>query len=397
MEIIKNKKAQAMLELSIMGSIFLSLLGILISYGVRYNAQQELMMKSFKDAVREASTDRVGANFLSYMGQYIKDISIPDVDSAYGVPTTSSVSSGASATRTYFMNTQEEPEQEAMGRVHFNINDTDTNPSGEGFSTQGLKGGASIKKEGDKYLVIKQIPDPEDKLEPTGVYWSWVEIKINSLTPAKDSYGVQSDQKIKDIFDEENEEVEGTVYNLGIDLGLNLAGSLSSPVSEEDLFTKVRDFAVLSQGDKLHSACLEGINTEYPITFIKITNYGDYVFSDGDDLDLNESWQPLVAVRSSAWAQINTKDVSQTARGKAKQGLLGDDKKEVSLNKLRAESTKAGSTYSTETEVDYEKSITRYIKLNPDRVEDEITGDEIEVKSGISEDSKKYQWETEYE
>jgi len=113
----KRKKTQAMLELTIFGSLFLFVLGILIQYGVRLNAQQELAMKNYRHALRKASETGIGDTYLDYSASYIKDVPIPDVSSPYGIGRLTTIRGGASARRTYFLMNQEEPEESVMAET----------------------------------------------------------------------------------------------------------------------------------------------------------------------------------------------------------------------------------------------------------------------------------------
>ena len=94
---------QALLEVALLASIFLFLLSVLISFGVSMNKRQELMMESFRHAVRRASSDEVGRQYLTYVGQYFKQIRVPDPTSPTGVSDLQEIVTGAQATRTQFL------------------------------------------------------------------------------------------------------------------------------------------------------------------------------------------------------------------------------------------------------------------------------------------------------
>lgn len=73
---MKRNKAQSLLELAIFGVILLTLLGTLLTYGLRSSFQQQMMQRTFRKALGEA-----GPGSASYV--YIKDRHIPDPTSNF--------------------------------------------------------------------------------------------------------------------------------------------------------------------------------------------------------------------------------------------------------------------------------------------------------------------------
>jgi len=74
-----QKHGQALLELSIFGSIILMLMGLLISYGLRYNFQQEAQMEAYRKALEIAAQQGSASYTL------IKDRHIPSIENPFGV------------------------------------------------------------------------------------------------------------------------------------------------------------------------------------------------------------------------------------------------------------------------------------------------------------------------
>ncbi len=92
MDKLKCEKAQALLEVAILGSILIVLLGILISYGLRFNFQQRLMQQAFRKALSSANTNSLGQS-----GAFIilRDMHIPSPANPFGVGSVAPVMSAA--------------------------------------------------------------------------------------------------------------------------------------------------------------------------------------------------------------------------------------------------------------------------------------------------------------
>ena len=95
----KKVNAQALAELAIFGSFFIMLLGVLISYGLRYNAQQRASQQGFRAALGSVSNKSPGS--ASHM--VINFQHIPDPANPLGIGTVVPVSSYGSVTRDYQM------------------------------------------------------------------------------------------------------------------------------------------------------------------------------------------------------------------------------------------------------------------------------------------------------
>jgi len=405
-----RKKGQTASELLICGSLFLMVLGVLVQYGVKHNAQQSLMMESFRDALKEASTDKVAANYLSYQGFYIEDKPIPQVSSPYGLGSLNELSVSSGVTRSYFLHTAEMAKEEAMPRQHFLVKSKDGDSqvfkkredydqalgSGkDGFTLAGVKTDIGIIQKSEEvcgqvcdeededdcedkcvianfYRVIRTVPDPQDKFPlSTGgdnIYWTWIEIRTTELTPTTNSEGdsinTQVEETIEDILESEIGNIipplpsppiaYGYVLNLGVDLSLNEA------LSEDDFWKDVIDMSVLSQGARIHPSCLNGVDTSYKVSVIK-------VFDD------------KVHVKSSEWAEINTADVGNTKRGLNNQGLQPDKRSETNTRNLQLVNDSSGGS---KTVIDQTDKVIRYIKLN--------SGDIIEIESIRELNKEKY-------
>lgn len=111
MKKIRVKKAQAVLELAIFGSIILMLLGVILNYGMRYSLQQKTMMTAFRRALQGASTSMVDKNPISVSYLLIEDKHIPHPSNPFAVGSVIPFSSSASVTMNYKLH--ETPDEES--------------------------------------------------------------------------------------------------------------------------------------------------------------------------------------------------------------------------------------------------------------------------------------------
>jgi hypothetical protein len=113
-----TKKAQALLELAVFGTIIITLLGVLISYGLRYNYQQQMTQRTFRTSLVNSAAGTPKS--VSYMA--IKDIHVPDPSNQFGIGSFTPVSGSASVTRDYEMNKAPLPNGYDAGNP--DVNDT---------------------------------------------------------------------------------------------------------------------------------------------------------------------------------------------------------------------------------------------------------------------------------
>ncbi|MFH1768103.1 MAG: hypothetical protein ABH858_02940, partial [Candidatus Omnitrophota bacterium] len=364
----RKKTGQASAELAICGSMFVFVLATLIQYGVKFNFQQEMKMKTFRAALKKASSDSVMASYLNYSEVNIKDVPVPDINHPGGGSNLSEMVDMASATRTYFMQAAPAPSEANMARTHITINDkqrheydaahgyqADGITPKDGFTQSGIYPSAvSIKTSTPygsgfpAYEIIRAVSDPKDQLPAgggDGIYWTWIKIVTtkNRLHVQKDAHGLQTKESIKDILkttpdnltnqgewktrtvddgDGTKEEqyfdpnpnygFYGEVYNLGP--GMNLYDRVYSG----QLFAKVEDLPVISQGTRINPDSLVGTFDERYKIFVEQIN-------GGDDAPVSS-----LTVQSSVWGEINpsetmtTADGKNTMRGTSTQGLVSD-------------------------------------------------------------------------
>jgi hypothetical protein len=96
-----KKKAQALMELAVFGSIILMLLGMLINYGLRYNYQQQSMQQTFRKALVSANESNLNGTPVSVTHVVIKDVHVPSPSDPFAMGTVQQMLSSATISRTY--------------------------------------------------------------------------------------------------------------------------------------------------------------------------------------------------------------------------------------------------------------------------------------------------------
>jgi len=102
MRLLQTPNGQALIELAVFGTFFLMLLGVLLSYGLKYNFQQKAQMTAFRRALKIASDQERGVGSAMVM----EDRSIPDPSTLFGVGSTAPIAAVASVQRDYKMDEQ---------------------------------------------------------------------------------------------------------------------------------------------------------------------------------------------------------------------------------------------------------------------------------------------------
>ncbi len=120
-----NKKAQSLTELATFGSILLLVLSFLISYGIRYNYQQDMQMAAFRRALSEAYNGP-GRPDASASVVMVEDKHIPDPRDMFGAGSVVSMQAGAEVT--WGNTTQDQYDvgnESLLPRVKYLFNDKD--------------------------------------------------------------------------------------------------------------------------------------------------------------------------------------------------------------------------------------------------------------------------------
>ncbi len=129
---IKNKKGQAILELAIFGSILISLLGVLVSYGLRYNYQQLETQRAFRKALGSTATSMVPGTPTSVGHMLIEDRHIPNPSDTFGMGAITPLGSSGSVTRSAALHETPDTVNELPVTV-YTINDQTFNFKSAGF------------------------------------------------------------------------------------------------------------------------------------------------------------------------------------------------------------------------------------------------------------------------
>lgn len=122
-----GKAGQALAELAVFGTIFLMVLAALISYGLRYSAQQEASMTAFRRALRIASDPNRGSG----AAMVVKNQDVPDPLDLVGVGTSSPVFSSASVVKNPMQHQQAVDAESLDGSLMDIQTSHNVQPSGE--------------------------------------------------------------------------------------------------------------------------------------------------------------------------------------------------------------------------------------------------------------------------
>ncbi|PIZ84826.1 MAG: hypothetical protein COX96_01455, partial [Candidatus Omnitrophica bacterium CG_4_10_14_0_2_um_filter_44_9] len=111
--ISRSYKGQALVELAVFGAFFLILLGVLLSYGLKYNFQQKAQMTVFRRALKIASDQGRGIG----AAMILEDRAIPDPTTMFGIGFTAPIVASASVQRDHMMHAQPVDEDSLSGTV----------------------------------------------------------------------------------------------------------------------------------------------------------------------------------------------------------------------------------------------------------------------------------------
>ena len=148
--IFKNNltKAQALAELTIFGSLFLMLLAVSVSYGLRYQFQQKASQEAFRQALGKVALSKKdgGEGSASYL--VYRDNHIPDPGNPFAIGAVASASSSASVTRDYLMS-QTADDDASLPNISIDINGVTIKKTTAGFRPETITDGNI-----DKYRQI---------------------------------------------------------------------------------------------------------------------------------------------------------------------------------------------------------------------------------------------------
>lgn len=100
---------QALLELALFGSILLMLLGVMVSFGMRYSYQQKAMMGAFRKTLNESAVyERGGQASVTT----VSDEHIPNPANPFAIGSVSPFISGASVVRSYKLHENADTEED---------------------------------------------------------------------------------------------------------------------------------------------------------------------------------------------------------------------------------------------------------------------------------------------
>ena len=106
------------MEVAIFGAIIIMLLGVLISYGVRYNSQQKTMQQAFRKSLARA----VNQPGISTSSIVVKDTHIPNPSDTFGVGSVTPFTGSAGAVIRDYKMGETADEKNELPRITMNIN-----------------------------------------------------------------------------------------------------------------------------------------------------------------------------------------------------------------------------------------------------------------------------------
>ena len=102
-----RKRAQSLIETAVFGAVVLSILGTLVSYGLKYNFQQRTVQRTFRKALASASADMRGSTYI-----LTEDKQLPHPSDPFGVGSVEGFNSSESIIRNYRMDKTADKKEE---------------------------------------------------------------------------------------------------------------------------------------------------------------------------------------------------------------------------------------------------------------------------------------------
>jgi hypothetical protein len=163
---IQNKKGQAILELAIFGAILLTLLGVLISYGLRYNYQQRATQQAFRRALGTSAYSTAANMPVSVSHMVIEDRHIPDPTHPFAVGSITPFTGMGSVTRTAKMHETPDNDNE-LGVTIYDVNGQTFTFKNAAFRQENNIDSVAIQR----YLLIYGTVQTWDATTGSWVYW----------------------------------------------------------------------------------------------------------------------------------------------------------------------------------------------------------------------------------
>lgn len=129
---MKMIKAQALLEVAIFGAIIVMLLGILISYGLRYNYQQKTMQQAFRKSLAQAVA-QPGVPMSNVM---VMDEHIPNPSDTFGIGSVTPFTGASGGIVRDYMMSETADDDSSLPRMAMNIDGQIRTYTTAGFRTE---------------------------------------------------------------------------------------------------------------------------------------------------------------------------------------------------------------------------------------------------------------------
>jgi len=117
---MKMIKAQALMEVAIFGAIIIMLLGVLISYGLRYNYQQKAMQQAFRKSLAKAVVEP-GVPIANVL---ISDEHVPNPSDTFGVGSVNPFTGSAGGILRDYQMSETATDESSLPKVAINIRGT---------------------------------------------------------------------------------------------------------------------------------------------------------------------------------------------------------------------------------------------------------------------------------
>lgn len=174
---INNRKAQALIELAIFGTVLLFVLGYMLRFGMGATYKQNIMQRSFRKAFARASEGGVSNRWRNVNYTVLEDKPIISTQGLLPVAERVTVGNTVSATRSMDMYGQMVyGDNEHMPRTEFEINGT----------RYSFPSGAFVAYQEHPAMRKKQTKVNWDGL---GAYWEWITVDTASEGDAVDVDG----------------------------------------------------------------------------------------------------------------------------------------------------------------------------------------------------------------
>lgn len=223
-----NKRAQALTELAIFGTVVLAVFGYLLSYGLSDNYSEHLQMSTFRQALNKAYD--ASNTYLSSTVIAVKDKPLPATDSGFFLPKRSPITASASARWSNSLMMSWQPKQDygnpdMLPKVTLLIGGKEYNLSVAGWVTYSCTSDARCGPSQMGTQIREKKDDPQDLYRIDGrqcgwgglkdgvcdgIYWYWRDVVFIQNVESNNYYDVDGDEKLEMVIGKEpDKDIQG--------------------------------------------------------------------------------------------------------------------------------------------------------------------------------------------